>query len=172
MGVGNLQPESIKWDDKTFTAKSVFDDFALGKLELSNGFPSKLSISTGKELYKLVQYTYPEPPLSLGGFPAKMAIFRVKDGHLDEALEVIFYSIKLATNGLSADFFSASHFMGSNILHTNIHRDSDLYVQNRLGVMVKAPDSLKKSAGFIPILVCDCTIPRAWQMRECPSDFV
>ena len=25
---------------------------------------------------------------------------------------------------------------------------------------------------IIPILVCDCTILEAWQMRSCPNDFI
>lgn len=148
MGVGDLKPESIQWKDNTFTAKSIFNDFSSGNLELSNGLPSKLSISGIKQLYKVVQYTYPNPPLSLAGFPEKLSVFGVKGGHLNERLEIIFYSVKLATNESSEDFFSASHFIGSNILHTNIYRDSDLFVQNRLGAMVRAPDSLRKSGGL------------------------
>lgn len=149
MGIGTIEPESVKWEGNTFTAMDIYGRSQYGELEISNGLPLRLGISNakGSPPYKMVEYTYPDPPTSLNGFPSKMAISGKSEGKLKPFGEVLFYSVQLATQPLSDNFFAAAQFAGPNIMHTNIYSNSDLYVGNRRGQMVKAPDSVRKSGG-------------------------
>jgi len=148
MGIGNIKPESVKWSGDTFTATDNFGLPQYGELKTANELPSQLEISNAKGPYKLVKYVYPDPPSSFNGFPSKMLLLGEYNGKFNKGLEVVFYSVQLATEPLTGDFFSAAQFVGSNILHTNTYRDADLYVQNRRGQTVKATDSVRKSSGL------------------------
>lgn len=151
MGIGTIEPESVKWEGNTFTAMDIYGRSQYGELEISNGLPLRLGISNakGSPPYKMVEYTYPDPPTSLNGFPSKMAISGKSEGKLKPFGEVLFYSVQLATQPLSDNFFAAAQFAGPNIMHTNIYSNSDLYVGNSHGQMVKAPDSIRKSGGYV-----------------------
>lgn len=147
MGLAEVKPESVKWSGNTFTATEDSGNSRTGELLISNGLPARLEVSNKKGAYKVIEYAYPDPPDSFGGFPSKMMISSESKGQLDPHLEVIFYSVRLATDKLPENYFSAAQFVGTNIAHTNIYQGADLYVQNRLGQMVKAPDSIRKSGG-------------------------
>lgn len=153
MGLSEIGPESVKWNGDSFTATNGNGAFRYGELIISNGLPSRLEIGVakGSTPYKVIDYTYPDPPLSLNGFPAKMLISGESGGTLIPQVEVQFYSVKLAAKPLSDEFFSATQFVTPRILYTNLYSNSDLYGQLRRGKTVtleKVPDSLLKSGGY------------------------
>jgi len=160
MGVGEIRPESVRWKEDAFTATDSHGHPMQGRLETSNGLPTRLEVSNTKGPYKVIEYVYPNPPTSYGGFPAKMTISGVSKHTFEPDVEVLFYSVKLARHPLAESYFSVAQFVGSNILHTNIYKNGELYVQNRRGDMVKAPGSVTKSGGHanshsrIIVVVC------------------
>jgi len=151
MGVGNLKPESVKWDGNVFTGvDSLFGVPLYGRLEISNDLPFRLRINyaKGSPLTKMVEYSYPNPPTALSRFPSKMVISGGRDGELKPFGEVLFYSVQLAREPLRENFFAAARFVDTNIVHTNEYVGADVYVQNRRGEKVKVPSSLAKSGGY------------------------
>ncbi len=150
MGLGEVEPESVKWDGDTFTASNFFGRFEYGELNVSNGLPSRLEISAakGSPPYKEIDYTYPDPPSSFNGFPAKISILHESDGALIPEVEMQFDSVQLSAEPLPDNFFAAAQFVTPNILYTNIYSNSDVYAQLRRGhtvTMAKVPDSIMKS---------------------------
>jgi hypothetical protein len=144
MGLAEIRPESVMWNDDTFTATNNHGNSVHGKLITSNGVPARLEISNSTGAYKTVEYVYPDPPASFNGFPSKMLISGMSGEKLIPQVEVFFYSVQLSKVPLADDYFSALQFIGPNIVHTNIYQDDKLYVQNRRGQMVPAPDSVTR----------------------------
>jgi hypothetical protein len=138
------------WTNSAFTATLNNGYPRYGELCISNGLPFelKISVTKGSPSYKIVRYTYPNPTTSFNGFPAKMEISGNSDGKLKPELEILFNSVQLAKRPLSDDFFAAAQFVGTNIIHTNIYSNADLFVGNSRGQMVKLPDSFRESAGL------------------------
>lgn len=147
MGIGEIRPESVEWHSNAFAATGSDTRPRYGLLIISNGLPFRLKIGNAKGAYKIVDYIYPDPPTALGGFPSKMLIFGESEGKLVGGLEVLICSVRLATEPLAEKKFSPTRFVGPNIAHSNIYRGADLYVQNRLGQLVKAPNSIRRSGG-------------------------
>jgi hypothetical protein len=150
MGISEIEPESLRWVGNTFTATNNHGLAIFGELSISNGLPCRLGVSVakGSPPYKVVEYTYPNPPQSLSGFPSKMIISRAPYGVAKPFCEVSFYSVQLARRPLSNDFFAAAQFIGTNNIYTNLYSNADLYVQNSRGQMVKAPYVILKSGGY------------------------
>jgi hypothetical protein len=143
MGISETA-SGVKWSNNTFTA-TVWGHPRYGELSISNGIPSRLEISLakGSPPYKVVEYTYPDPPTALSGFPSKMKNSSTgPNGKLKSFCEIQFYSIQLAARPLYSNFFASAQFIGPNILHTNVYSNADLYVQTKRGRTVKSPDSL------------------------------
>ena len=147
MGLAEIRPESVKWNDDTFTATNIFGKSVQGKLTTSNGTPARLEISNSKGAYKVVEYVYPDPPALFNGFPSKMLISGISEEKLIPQVEVLLYSVQLAKAPLADDYFSAAQFIGSNIVHTNLYQNDKLYVQNRQGQMIPAPNSVTRPRG-------------------------
>ncbi|HTV42419.1 MAG TPA: hypothetical protein VMF08_17760, partial [Candidatus Sulfotelmatobacter sp.] len=146
MGLAETEPESVKWQGDTFTATNRNGAFQYGELSISNGLPSRLEIAAakGSSPYKVIDYTYPNPPSSFDGFPAKMVISGESDGAFIPEVEMQFYSIHLAARPLPNNFFAATRFLTPNIVYTNIFSNSDVYAQfynHKTAAMVKVPKS-------------------------------
>jgi hypothetical protein len=135
MGMGDTEPDSVKWDGDTFTATNILGEFQYGKLSISNGLPSRLEISAakGSPPDRMIEYTYPDPSSFFKGFPATISLFGEYDGELIPEVQVQFYSVKLSDEPLSDNFFAAAQFVTPNILYTNVFSNSDANVQLRRG---------------------------------------
>ena len=151
MGISEIEPESVRWGGNAFTATNNHGLAIYGELNISNGLPCKLGVSVAKSSppYKVVEYAYPMPPLSLSGFPSNMIISRAPQGIAKPFCEISFYSVQLAERPLSDEFFAAAQFVGTNIIYTNIYSNADLYVHNSRGQTVIVPDSIRKSGGYV-----------------------
>ena len=150
MGITEIDPESVRWEGNSFTATMRGRFARHGELSVSNGLPYRLFISVAKDSppYKMVEYTYSNPPPPLSGFPSKMVISGNSDGKLIASEEIQIYSVQVAKRPLSDNFFTAAQFIATNIIATNIYSNTDLYVVNRRGQTVKLPDSVKETGGY------------------------
>jgi len=150
MGASEINPTSVTWTGDKFNATLDNGHSRYGRLSVSNGLPFRLEIGVTKDSqpYKMVEYSYSVAPESLGGFPSRMLISDGPPGKLKPVAEVLFYSVKIADQPLSGDFFAASQFMGVKITHTNVYSNADLYAVNRIGQMVKLPASVVESGGY------------------------
>ena len=129
MGLGDVEPESVVWTGNQFTARNRFGKTRYGELEVSNNLPNVLMVSEQKNspAFTMVQYHYPNPPASLGGFPAKMTIFDVSKGEYKPNLEITLYSIHVADRRLPQGFFSDDQFKTAQIIYTNAYINSEVW---------------------------------------------
>ncbi len=146
MGLINVKPESVDWEDNTFHALDIRGGDIYGKLETSNDRPSSLKIARtkGGPPYKMYEYFYAEPATSLGGFPHRTEILTSIDQGLAPLSEFELLSVHLAPEHLSNGFFAPLKFTGTNITHTNLYSNADLYVSLKDGRMRKVPTGPKE----------------------------
>ena len=113
MGVGDLQPESLKWTDEThFTATSTSGAARFGRLSVSNALPHRLTIfeePDGKPL-KEVEYFYPSPPHALQGFPCRMIHYDSTQAGFEPVSETVIEKLELADRPLTDAFFDPKQF--------------------------------------------------------------
>lgn len=145
LGIGDIVPESVTWTGNHFSAKSIDGSTRYGELTLSNGFPRTLMISLAKGSSPLhaSEYTYPDPPDALSGFPSTIRL-SVWDGeNLIPNVQIEFSSVRLAPGPLPDSFFDASNFTRSNITFTNVYSNATLLVRvtqgPNTGTIVRVP---------------------------------
>jgi|GEM_PF-4402459 len=95
LGFGELIPESLVWSNNQFQALNKNDLPVFGKLEITNNAPYRLLLSKSFESSpkKIAEYTYPNPPGALGGFPAKIKVTTNPfDDKLSEVIEIELFS--------------------------------------------------------------------------------
>ena len=129
MGLGEVKPESVAWSGNQFSALNRFGNPEYGVLEVSNNLPFALAISRQKNspIYKRIEYQYPNPPASLGGFPAKIKIFDVSGDDSKPSLEITLYSIHIANAPLPDKFFNPDQFKTAKTIYTNAYINSEVW---------------------------------------------
>jgi hypothetical protein len=112
MGIGDLKPESVIWNGNEFTAVDSVNASLFGVLEITNGLPACLKISTekGRPPFKSASFFYPTPIFLFGGFPEKITQNSLFDGDLEPSDEVVFLEVKVAEHPLGKEFFSREQF--------------------------------------------------------------
>ena len=143
MGAGEIEPDTVKWNDNNFTATSVVGKGVHGSLQVSNNLPVRMEVSLDdRQLpYSAIEYTYANPAGSFAGYPAKFLIYyrySAKD-ELKPLAEVEFQSVVLATQHLDASFFSETRY-ADLISYANMYIDSNYYAfslkSNRVDVLL------------------------------------
>jgi hypothetical protein len=129
MGLGEVDPESVVWTGNQFTALTRFGKSVYGELVVSNNLPFAIMVSQQKNspVFKTIQYQYPNPPASLGGFPVKMTIFGVSEGEYKPELEITLYAVHMADRRLPHGFFSDEQFKTDKIIYTNAYINSEVW---------------------------------------------
>jgi RNA polymerase sigma factor (sigma-70 family) len=129
MGLGDIEPKSVVWTGNQFTALNKFGKSRYGELEISNNLPFAINVSEqkGSPVFNRIEYQYPNPPDSLGGFPAKMTMFAASSGEYKPDVEVTLYSVHLANKRLPHDFFSDGQFKTAKIIYTNAYTNSEIW---------------------------------------------
>ena len=129
MGLGDLDPESVVWTGNQFTALDRFGKSRYGELVVSNNLPFAIKVSEQKNspVLKRIEYQYPNPPASLGGFPAKMTIFAVSEGEYKPELEITLYAVHIADRRLPHGFFSDEQFKTAKNIYTNAYINSEIW---------------------------------------------
>lgn len=134
LGLGTVEPESVKWNGNQFHANDFSGQELQGVLEISNNLPSSLSISHGTSApFKTIRYTYPDPPNSLGGFPSRMLVFAHEDDGIRPAIEIILYSVHIPDKRLPSKFFSEAKLLNTAIAHTNYYVNGELLIRDNNG---------------------------------------
>jgi hypothetical protein len=146
MGLAEIEPESVVWSGNQFRALNYDRVPRYGRLELSNGLPSRLLISIQKESppIKIVEYTYPGQSTFPGGYPSAIRI----SGGDGPSVEIIVQSVQIAAQRLAEDFFSEAKFKGTNITHVNIFSNNVTLVSDKQGKMIKLPKNLVKGEAY------------------------
>jgi hypothetical protein len=123
MGLGDLNPQSVRWTGSEFVALTRRGVAQYGLLELSNSVPRRLLVARkkGDSPFKTISYVYPESQLSFSGFPEKIIISTLLDGQLQPFLELNFSRVDVAKQPISADTFAPDRFITSDIRYTNIY---------------------------------------------------
>jgi hypothetical protein len=126
LGVTTVKSESIVWKGKQFQGTCSIDEKPiLGDLEVLDGRPQSLKLTKNgsPHPYKVYLYTYPDPPLSLGGYPAKIQTLSIlaKDQEPSPLSEWNISSLILASQPLTTSFFEDAYFHGPRIHGTNIY---------------------------------------------------
>ena len=129
MGLGDVDPKSVVWIDNQFTALDRFGKSRYGELVVSNNLPFAIEVSEQKNspVFKKVEYQYPSPPASLGGFPAKMTISTISEGEYKPELEITLYAVHIPDRRLPHDFFSGEQFKTSKNIYTNAYINSEVW---------------------------------------------
>ncbi len=129
MGLGEIEPESVAWTGNQFTALNRGGNSEYGELEVSNNLPFAIKVSEQKnsQVFKRIEYQYPNPPASFRGFPAKMTIFHVSEGEYKPELEITLYAVHIADTRLSHDFFSDEQFKTVETIYTNAYINSEVW---------------------------------------------
>lgn len=150
MGAVEIEPESVKWTQNTFTAKTSRGKMVIGELIISNNVPIKLEISssTNPSPYKIIGYRYPTPATLLAGFPEDVIVSdKIKDVLMPK-VEIMFQNVRLAEQGLPQSFFSEDRF-NAFLGYTNAITNADLYVYNTKHTnLVPVPKTLLTSGGY------------------------
>jgi hypothetical protein len=137
MGVGALEPDTVKWVGNEFTARNVVGKEVHGSLQISNNIPFRMEVGlVGEALpYMEIVYTYATPEDSFSGYPQNFLIsYRFNQGLMKPLAKVEFQSVLLAKQPLSATFFNEDRFRRF-LVYTNVYSNSDYYgtdVSNRL----------------------------------------
>jgi hypothetical protein len=133
MGLGDIDPASVVWTGNQFTALDRFGKSRYGELVVSNNLPFAIQVSKEKNspAFKRIQYQYPNPPASLGGFPAKMTFFAPSEGEYKPELEITMYAVQIADRRLPHGFFSDEPFKTAKIIYTNAYINSEVWAQSR-----------------------------------------
>ena len=129
MGLADVETESVVWTDNQFTALNRFGKSRYGELEISNSLPVSINVSEQKNspVFMRVEYQYPNPPPSLGGFPSKIKIYSVSKGEYKPNLEITLYSVHLAERQLPHDFFGDDQFKTAETIYTNAYINSEVW---------------------------------------------
>ena len=129
LGLGDVEPESVVWKGNEFTALNQLGKSRYGELEISNSLPFAVNISEQKNspVIKRVEYQYPNPPASLGGFPTKMTILTLSEGEYKPNLEINLYSVHIADGRLPHGFFSDDRFKTAKTIYTNAYINSEVW---------------------------------------------
>jgi RNA polymerase sigma factor (sigma-70 family) len=129
IGSADIEPESVVWTGNQFTATNRYGISRYGELEISNNLPFALNISKQKNLpaFTRVEYQYPNPTASLGGFPAKMKLFSISKGGQKPDLEITLYSVHISDKLLPHDFFIADQFKTAKTIYTNAYINSEVW---------------------------------------------
>ncbi|HWY32687.1 MAG TPA: sigma-70 family RNA polymerase sigma factor [Candidatus Acidoferrum sp.] len=129
MGLGDIDPERVVWTGNQFTALDRFGKSRYGELVVSNNLPFAIKVSMQKNspVFKRVEYQYPNPPASLGGFPAKMTIFTLSEGEYKPELQITLYAVHIADRRLPHGFFDDEQFKTAKILYTNAYLNSEVW---------------------------------------------
>lgn len=149
MGVGEIEPGTVNWNDNQFTATNVLGKNLHGVLQISNNLPFRLEVSLAgdPQPYMEIQYKYATPADSFAGYPAKFLISYKFNNGLEPLAEIEFKSVLLATQQLSPSFFSETQF-ADRVTYTNLFSNSDFYAFNvKTKQLVKA-NPYVKSGGF------------------------
>ena len=129
LGLADVEPESVVWTGNEFTARNGSGTSRYGALEVSNSLPFALNVSVQKNspAFERIEYQYPDPPASLGGFPARMTMFDATEGGFKPDLAITLYSVHLADRRLAHDFFSDNQFKTEKIIYTNAYINSEVW---------------------------------------------
>ena len=153
MGTGEIETETISWDGNNFTAKSILGKNVHGALLVSNDLPFRLEVWLADDplSYKAIEYTYPNPPDSLAGYPAKSLIYYKSQNGLAPLAEVELKSIKVAAEELKPEFFSESRY-DDRITYAEMYSDSNHYTfgvkSNRLDVFLEKSNRLVRVGSY------------------------
>jgi len=148
MGLAAIQPGTITWNGYDFNAVRDGGSPVYGHLELSNGCPSVLSVSSkkGGTPFKSYTYVYPNPPLALAGFPERIFVSVIFEDGLHPFLELTMLEIRLAEYKLPEAFFSETRFITTNITYTNTFTNGELMSVLPGGKLVKANGSASQTS--------------------------
>ncbi len=141
MGTGEIETETISWDGNNFTATNVLGKNVHGVLLVSNDLPFRLEVwlADNPLPYEAIEYTYPNPPDSFAGYPAKFLIYYKSKNGLAPLAEVEFISIQLSAEELKPEFFSETRY-DDRITYAEMYSDSNHYTfavkSNRLDVFL------------------------------------
>jgi RNA polymerase sigma factor (sigma-70 family) len=129
MGLDEIEPESVVWTGNQFTALNLRGHSEYGELEVSNNLPFAIKVYEQKNSpdFKRIEYQYPNPPASFGGFPTKMTIFTVSEGESKPRMEITLYSVHTADRRLPHDFFGDGQFKTAKIIYTNAYINSEVW---------------------------------------------
>jgi RNA polymerase sigma factor (sigma-70 family) len=138
MEAGGIEPGTVKWDGNDFTAKNVSGDDMIGSLQISNNLPFRLELRIANEPlpYEAIEYIYPTPVDSFGGYPVRYLIASRVHGRLKPVAEAEFKSVLISAQRLDASFFSKTRF-DVQLTYTNMYSNSDLYASKPNGKLVK-----------------------------------
>jgi hypothetical protein len=141
MGLPDVQPGTVVWDGLDFSARRAAEVPVFGHLELSNAAPRRLLLSAVKDgdPFMAIDYSYPDPPFKLSGFPTKVTISSLSSNGLLPFMEIGILKVKLASAPISESFFGEGKFITRNILHTNFFSGEVLMTTLPGGKVVKAP---------------------------------
>jgi hypothetical protein len=161
MGLADLKQGTVVWDGNEFTATRDDGSLIYGRLEVSNGLPSTLQISSAKESppFKATAYTYPDKLTSLGGFPKTITISTRNASGLSPVLELALIELQLAVGQLSEETFAPARFMSTNVVYTNIYTNGQLFSTvggKLLKVLPVAPPvaSASRPARRVLVMIC------------------
>jgi len=140
MGLGDVNPASVVWSGNEFGALNERGLAYYGELVVSNNRPFILNVrqEKGGPIFKAIEYSYPDPPDRLGGFPAKMTLYSPaynlaghSNGSLKPSNEIVLKSVHLATRHLPVEFFNPDRFKTAAIRYTNIYRDAEIFIPGK-----------------------------------------
>lgn len=128
MGIGSMLEDSVKWRGNTFSgrAHNLGDktnswDF-YGELEISNNLPhrARLSHELRDTPYLILEYKYPNPAGSLGGYPTKITHLKLVQGKWGPSFIIEILKYEAADHSLPQEHFSSDKY-------TNYYRFKPFY---------------------------------------------
>ena len=153
MGLADIKPESVVWNGNEFSAIRDNGDRMHGQLEISNNLPFRLKIAPEQypsSRQRVIEYTYPDPPNALAGFPARIVISSQFEDGLKPTHEILLQSVHVAKRRLSIDYFDADRFKTAAIIHTNFYINSSLMVYGNDGKLYSISNTDGKTVA-IPV---------------------
>ena len=138
MGIGDMHAESVVWEGSEFKAARGSGVRFHGLLTSSNGIPFELSLSEvqGGKPYKKCVYEYPNPPGSLGGYPARTVVWTMLSDGLSPFLELNILKVQMAGAQIHDEAFNAALFVTTNTLYTAIYSNGSRYQLGTNGQMI------------------------------------
>jgi hypothetical protein len=142
MGLAEIKTKSVVWTGDNFMAQDNGGINRYGDLAVSNRLPFVLRIRSERQSppYKEIRYFYANEGGAVDSYPTKMIISSpAKSGGLLPIIEITLSSVHLATHPLPEDFFSATRFLHSGVIYTNVSSNSDFYASDQKGKLKLLP---------------------------------
>jgi hypothetical protein len=145
LGIGDIEPGSVRWNGQHFTGSTTSGELRTGELEISNQIPTRLTIRNKyDEVVKAVEYSYPENWRENSGFPKRMVIMKTTSAGLQPHFEIIIEKITLARHKLTSASFAVTNFLTTNMAHVEIYFNQTLYAMDKNGHMRRVYGPIEK----------------------------